>query len=63
MIKRMVVELDRDPALYADGNIVEVSCALTPSHYFSERSHIPLVATSTRSSQPLAGRLHCQTKR
>lgn len=25
MIKRMVVELDRDPALYSDGNIVEVS--------------------------------------
>lgn len=25
MIKRMVVELDRDPTLYADGNIVEVS--------------------------------------
>jgi hypothetical protein len=24
MIKRMVVELDRDPALYSDGNIVEV---------------------------------------
>lgn len=25
MIKRMVIELDRDPALYPDGNIVEVS--------------------------------------
>jgi len=25
LIKRMVVELDRDPTLYADGNIVEVS--------------------------------------
>lgn len=34
MIKRMVVELDRDPALYADGNIVEVSSAHTPSHHF-----------------------------
>lgn len=25
MIKRMVIELDRDPGLYPDGNIVEVS--------------------------------------
>ena len=30
MIKRMVVELDRDPALYTDSNIVEVSDPLFP---------------------------------
>ena len=30
---------------------------------FSGRWYIPLVATSTRSSQPLTGQLHCQTKR
>ena len=34
VIMRMVVELDRDPALYADGDIVEVSCAHTTPHYF-----------------------------
>lgn len=25
LIKRMIVELDRDPTLYPDGNVIEVS--------------------------------------
>lgn len=50
----MVVELERDPQLYADGNIVEVFVVLFNSLVPAEFGP-PLVAPNTRSSQPRSG--------
>lgn len=32
MIKRMVIEIERDPALYPEGNIVEVCISFKSTH-------------------------------
>ena len=41
MIKRMVVELDRDPALYSDNNIVEVGVFLSSLFSLADRVSTP----------------------
>ena len=48
MIKRMVIELDRDPNLYPDGNIIEV---WTLARSSDEYSYPVIVAPCTRLSQ------------
>ena len=52
LIKRMVVELDRDPTAFPDGNIVEVSDHTCSVELYGILLALWLVATGSRSPQP-----------
>lgn len=52
LIKRMVVELDRDPTAFPDGNIVEVGGLTCSVELCDILRAFRLVATGSRSPQP-----------